>query len=200
MGTHRAEGKLMRIALCLPDQGGGIQEQDTPPPPDWIGTRGLLLVWATALTLLGQPQEQHVAVRAPGPAGGWSHFELVVLAPAEAPELGALRAGQQGLCPRRALASGHRLGPEERRVGLGRGSGAADLGESPDKGGGQRRGAVRTGDRLRPWAPGLTFQLSHTAGPGAVPSAGPGFSRVTFSSWMRTASSSRGSGGRTGLG
>lgn len=69
-----------------------------------------------SLTLFRQPQEQHIAVRASSPAGGRSHFEFVVLAPAEAPKLCALQATQQHLCPWRPLAPGVPLGPEQGRV------------------------------------------------------------------------------------
>lgn len=87
-----------------------------------------------SLTLLGQPQEQHVAFRALSPAGGWSHFELVVLAPEEASKLRTLPAGQQGLCPWSSRASWGRLDPEQGCVGLSRCGRAAYLGDSPEEG------------------------------------------------------------------
>lgn len=182
----------MRIRALLPDQGGRDSKSRTHHPPNCSGTAlqgpqtrrdggSVAGFRGTSLTLFRQPQEQHIAVRASGPAGGRSHFELVVLAPVEAPKLCALPASQQGLCPGSSLASWHRLGPEQRCVGLGRGSGAAYLGES-----GERR-MLMTRPFPSPglahhWVLGLTFQLSHTAGPDLGPFAGSGFSRVTFSS------------------
>lgn len=98
------------------------------------GAGGILLGLGGHLspTLLRQSQEQHVAVGALSPPGGWSHFELVVLAPLEALKLCALPASQQGLCPRGSLASGGSWGPEQGRVGLSRCSRAAHLGKSPE--------------------------------------------------------------------
>lgn len=142
MGTQ-GQRPLNKHSACLTRTEGSRSRTHHHPRLEW-DQRSIVGCGQRPLTLLRQPQEQHVAVRAPSPAGGRSHFELVVLAPAEAPELRALRASQQGLCPRGCLASWHRLGPEQRRVGLGRGSRAADLGESPEKGGGFRD-AVRSG-------------------------------------------------------
>lgn len=127
----------------------GVSESDPPSPQTGVGQSRTPLtrrdqgancwVWRhLSLTLFGQPQEQHVAVRASSPARGWSHFELVVLAPAEAAKLCALPASQQGLRPRSSLASRGRLGPEQRGVGLSRRSRATHLGESPEKGRGVR--------------------------------------------------------------
>lgn len=107
-------------------------EATIPLPPDY---RGIERGWGYTtgfwkhpfLTLFRQPQEQHVAVGALSAAGGWSHFELVVLAPVEAPKLCALPASQQGLCPRGSLAPRGGLGPEQGGVGLSRCSGATHL-------------------------------------------------------------------------
>lgn len=117
-------------------------EATIPLPPDYRGTeRGWGYIagfWKHLfLTLFRQPQEQHVAVGALSTAGGRSHFELIVLAPVEAPKLCALPASQQGLCPRGALAPRGGLGPEQGRVGLSRCRGATHLGK---EGGGEDSG------------------------------------------------------------
>lgn len=116
-------------------------EWASPGPPRQEGSRGSVVgFWGyLSLTFFGQPQEQHVAVRASGPSSGWSHFELVVLSPLEAPKLSALPASQQGLCPWSPLASWGGLGPEQRCVGLSRRSRATHLGKGPEKGRGVKK-------------------------------------------------------------
>lgn len=136
-------------SACWPWQKGAW-DQGPPPPQTGVGpSRGpqtgrCRRVYTAescghlSLTLFGQPQEQHVAVRALSPARGWSHFELVVLAPEEASKLCALPASQQGLCPRSSRASWGRLDPEQGCVGLSRCRRAAHLGKSPEEGWGSR--------------------------------------------------------------
>lgn len=126
------QGRSPGVGSTIPPR----REWDSPGTPRQEGTRGSVVgFWGyLSLTLFRQPQEQHVAVRASSPSSGWSHFELVVLSPVEAPKLCTLPASQQGLCPWSSLASWGCLGPEQHCVGLGRCSRATHLGKRQEKG------------------------------------------------------------------